>query len=89
MTCEAAVAIVVGLPRRKLVRLDHDLKQIPRSLSRVSVPAIAAWLADDWGGRVVPFSLVRSLRFVFPAAPSMREIRIAIGCGGNDDPTTE
>jgi len=88
MTCEATVAIVVGLLERKLV-LDHDLKQVPRSLSRVSAPAIAAWLADGLGGRVDPFFRDQSLEVAFPTAPSTREIRVAIGCGRNDDLTTE
>ena len=81
MTCEATVAIVVGLLGRKLV-LDHDLKQIPRSLSRVSAPGIAAWLAEELGGPVDLFSRVQSLQVAFPTAPSMREFVSLLGVGG-------
>lgn len=88
MTCEATVAIVVGLLERKLV-LDHDLKKVPRSLSRVSAPAIAAWFADGLGGQVDPFFRVQDLEIALPAAPSLREIRVAIGCGRSDGLTTE
>ena len=88
MTCEATVAIVVGLLERKLV-LDHDLKKVPRSLSRVSAPAIAAWFADGLGGQVDPFFRVQDLEIALPAAPSTGEIRITIRCWRDDDhPTT-